>query len=68
VPFKDPERRRAYQRESAQLRRAGRMDAPARQVLPDPVRVRTAQEVLELLEEQLNLLRAYPARQGPGVR
>ena len=58
MPFADPERRREYQRERARLRRAGRAEAPARVELPEPVRVQTARDVLELLEEQLNLLRA----------
>jgi hypothetical protein len=58
MPFADPERRREYQRERARLRRAGREEAPARVELREAVRVQTARDVLELLEEQLNLLRA----------
>lgn len=58
MPFKDPEARREYQRERARLRRAGRADAPAKSALPAPVRVQTARDVLDLLDEQINLLRA----------
>lgn len=58
MPFADPERRREYQRERARLRRAGRTDAPARAELPAPLRIKTARDVLELLAEQIHLLRA----------
>jgi hypothetical protein len=58
VPFADPERRREYQRERARLRRAGRTDRPVRPSLPDPIRIQTARDVLELLGEQINVLRA----------
>ena len=58
MPFSDPERRREYQRDRARLRRAGRADNPAKVALPDPIRVQTARDVLELLAEQINLLRA----------
>jgi hypothetical protein len=58
LPFKDAERRREYQRERAQLRRAGRADASAKVSLPDPIRIQTARDVLSLLGEQINQLRA----------
>jgi hypothetical protein len=58
MPFSDPERRSEYQRERARLRRAGRTDAPAKVALPEPIRVQTARDVLDLLGEQINLLRA----------
>jgi hypothetical protein len=57
VPFKNPDARRAYQRQRAQLRRAGRADAPAKASRPSPVRVQCARDLLRLLEEQLNALR-----------
>ena len=57
MPFKDPEARRAYQRERARLRRAGRADAPARAELHAVVRIGTARDVLEVLDEQLNAVR-----------
>ena len=58
VPYRDPERRRQYQRDRARLRRAGRTDSPPKLTLPDAVRIKTARDILELLEEQINLLRA----------
>ena len=58
MPFADPGRRRDYQRERARLRRAGRADAPAKVELPAPVRIATARDVLDLIAEQINLLRA----------
>jgi hypothetical protein len=60
VPFTDPERRRAYQREYRRLRRAGRAETPARVELPAPLRIRTAVEVLGLIEEQVNAVRRDP--------
>lgn len=58
MPFKDPEARREYQRERARLRRAGRADAPTTVSIPAPIRVQTARDVLELIAEQVNILRA----------
>lgn len=58
MPYADPGRRRDYQRERARFRRAGRADTPARVELPAPLRVQTARDVLDLLAEQINLLRA----------
>jgi hypothetical protein len=57
VPFKDPEARRDYQRSYRQLQRAGRAEKPPRPLLPSPLRLRTAQELLGLLEEQINAVR-----------
>lgn len=57
MPFKDPQRRREYQRERARLRRAGRADAPVRVDLPTEVRIETARDVLAVVAEQLNLVR-----------
>lgn len=61
MPFKDPEARRDYQRQRARLRRAGKVDAPAKVSLPAPLRIQTARELLSLLEEQLNALRSDAA-------
>jgi len=60
VPFADPERRRAYQRERQRLRRAGRSETPVQVELPTAFRVQTARDVLALLEEQINAVRADP--------
>jgi hypothetical protein len=56
MPFKDPERARAYQREYRRLRRAADVH-PGTTVIPLPVRLKTAQDVLALLEEQIGALR-----------
>ncbi len=61
MPYKDPERRRAYQREWRKLKRAGRTSSSSTLQLPTPFRLQTAREVLELLEEQVNAVRADPA-------
>ena len=60
MPFRDPERRRAYQAEYRRSRRAGRAETPARVELPAPYRVQTAREILGLLEEQINAVRMDP--------
>ena len=58
MPFSNPDARREYQRKRARERRAGRLDAPLRVELPAPVRVQTARDVIDLLAEQINLVRA----------
>ena len=58
MPFADPDRRREYQRDRLRLIRAGRTDAPLKAELPAPLRIQTARDVLELLVEQINVLRA----------
>ena len=64
MAIKDPEQRRAYHREYARVRRAA-VCQTRRQPLRQPaspeltaVRVRTARDVLLLLEEQIQLVRA----------
>jgi hypothetical protein len=61
MPFKDPERRRSYQAEYRRQQRAGHGERPGRSSLPAPFRLQTAREVLALLEEQVNAVRADPA-------
>ena len=62
MPFRDPEKRRAYQREYARRRRSGGEGPPPGQVvLPPPFRLKTARHVLALMEEQINAVRADPA-------
>lgn len=58
MPFRDPERWREHERDRSRLQRAGRVDVPGEVALPAPTRVQTARDVLELLGEQINLLRA----------
>ena len=58
MPFKDPERRRAYQAEYRRQQRAGEGERPGRSSVPAPLRLQTAREVLALVEEQVNAVRA----------
>ncbi len=60
MPYKDPERQRAYQREHKRLERAGECRTPGRTLLPTPFRLRTARDVLALLEEQVAAVRDDP--------
>lgn len=48
MPYKDPERQKAYQRERARERRAG-LPRNTPITLEGPARVQTAQDVLDLL-------------------
>lgn len=57
MPFKDPEKRRLYHREYARLRRVGINQTPGQTPLPLEFRLKTAQDVLALLEEQINAVR-----------
>jgi hypothetical protein len=62
MPFKDAEMRRAYQRERARYRRAGdTASTPSSHLLPLDIRIRAAGDVLELLGEQVALVRAAEA-------
>ena len=56
MPYKDPEQRRAYQREYKRMQRAGRPTA-GQTLIPLPMRLRTARDVLALLEEQITAIR-----------
>ena len=58
MPFRDPEERRAYMRGYQRERRAGCSTRSRPAVLPAPFRLETAQHVIGLLEEQINLVRA----------
>ena len=52
MPFSDPERGRAYQREYRRVRRAGDdCTTPGTTPIPLPFRLQTAADVLDLLEE-----------------
>jgi hypothetical protein len=60
MPYKDPEKRQAYQKEYARMRRAGGGQTPGQTLLPLPFRLRTARDVLALIEEQVNAIRDAP--------
>ena len=58
MPFSNPERARDYQREYRRTRRAGdNCTTPSTSPLPLPFRLKTAADVLRLLEEQVEAVR-----------
>ena len=61
MPYRDPEQARAYQREYGRLRRAGSTQTPGQTLVPIPFRLKTAADVLALLEEQVAAVRAEEA-------
>jgi hypothetical protein len=61
VPYKDPEKQRSYQREYQRRRRNGCKTPPGSADLPAPFRLRAAEDLLKLLEEQVDAVRLDPA-------
>ncbi len=58
MPFSDPHKARDYQREYRRTRRAGdNCTTPGTSPLPLPFRLKTAADVLQLLEEQVEAVR-----------
>ncbi len=57
MPYKDPEKRRAYQREYKRSQHRGGRRTQCQSSIPVKLRIRTARNVLELLEEQINVVR-----------
>lgn len=57
MPYADLDQRRDYQREYARLKRNGDCQTPSQTRLPAEFRLRTAQDVLELLAEQVEAVR-----------
>jgi hypothetical protein len=55
VPYRDPKRRREYDKLRKRLKRAGASN-PSPAVLPSGFRLRTAQHVLELIEKAAALV------------
>ena len=54
MPYSDPEKAKNYQRGYRRLRRAGdTCTTPVRPVIPPDLRLKTADDVLELLRSQL---------------
>jgi hypothetical protein len=64
MPFAGPDRARDYQREYRRLRRAGGCTTPGTTPVPLPFRLQTAADVLALLAEQVEAVRA---EQGAGA-
>ena len=60
MPYKDPEKRRVYQREYRRMQRAGSSKTPGQTLIPLPFRLKTARDVLALIEEQVNAVRDEP--------
>lgn len=59
MPYSDPERSRGYQREYRRLRRTGdACTTPGTTPVPLAFRLKTAADVLALLEEQVEAVRA----------
>ena len=62
MPYRDANRARAYQREYRRVRRAGDLcTTPGTTQIPVAFRLKTAADVLALLEEQVSAVRADPA-------
>ena len=57
MPYADPKKQRDYQREHKRLQRAGDCRTPCRTPLPVEFRLKTAADVLALLEEQVAAVR-----------
>jgi hypothetical protein len=60
MPYKDPETRRDYQREYKRMQRTGSSQTPGQTLVPLPFRLKTAYDVLTLIEEQVNAVREEP--------
>ncbi len=59
MPYSDPDKARDYQREYRRLRRTGDdCTTPSTTPVPLPFRLKTAADVLELLQEQVEAVRA----------
>ena len=62
MPYSNPDTNRSYHREYKRLHRTGvcptRCQTACQTLLPSPIRLKTAQDVLELLAEQVELVRA----------
>ena len=60
MSYKDPEKQREYQREYQRARRSGSRTPPGRVDLPASFRLRVAQDLVGLLEEQIDAVRTDP--------
>ncbi|MDI6816314.1 MAG: hypothetical protein QME41_03850 [Actinomycetota bacterium] len=57
MAYKDPEKQRAYQREYKRMKRSGCCLTPSQTLIPMPFRLKTAQDILALLAEQVQAVR-----------
>src|SRR5918995_7435979 len=60
MPYRDPEKQRDYQREYKRMQRAGSSQTPGQTLVSLPFRLKTARDVLALIEEQVNAVREEP--------
>ncbi len=58
MPYSDPDRARDYQRDYRRMYRAGDGCTPGSTTLPPASRLQTAQDVIDLLQEQVEVVRA----------
>jgi hypothetical protein len=61
MPYKDKDRQREYQREYQRGKRQGLTPKPAIRELPSEFRLRTAEDLVELVQEQIDAVRHDPA-------
>lgn len=57
MPYKDASKMRDYQRDYKRLKRAGESITPSQTLLPMSFRMKTAQDILDLLGEQVQAVR-----------
>jgi len=57
MPYKDPNKARDYHREYKRMQRTGSCQTPGQTRLPAEFRLRTAADVLALLDEQVDAVR-----------
>lgn len=57
MPYANPDKQRAYKREWARMQRAGESGTPCGTPVPLLFRLRTVQDVLQILEEQVQAVR-----------
>ena len=60
MPYRDPDQRRAYDRDYKRTTRTGGGPTPGQTLVPLPFRLRTAADVLALLAEQVQAVRDEP--------
>lgn len=58
MSYKDPERQREYQRLHKRMERAGSSQTPSQTQVPAEFRLKTARDVLDLLESQVGAVLA----------
>ncbi len=64
MPYKDPEKSRAYQREYRRMRRAGKSTTPGQTLIPMPFKMKTAQDILVIISEQVQAVRNAPKEEA----